>query len=366
MEYVNKTHGNRSVHLGFIKQCRNGEDYGLLFGYRTPPYMPSRSIYETPQENKLFYFKKPKELQLKENTWVTYLAYDYNGFVPEAEYIFLYSSLIYNYDAKGILRDDGEEHDDKTWKLINNGTPFRSNGSVYYPIIENNTCTIYQGTFHAGMYSTREWNTYCLFNEIESIDYRGWPSIDDATEYIQQITQYVETVDAFDIFDRFSMRKECIYRSRPGKDDHYVETLKQNLPSDDTYLLQLLPSKEEEVFYDDNAYPSDGYKTETIELKKEAAEKIEMAKSVYSKEKHIACLISDFFYSIKETEMHVDMLKRQISQETDQKKVDYVRGVFYGGLDWEFLERLNRYNESTVVGALEVTPKSPTKKKRMG
>lgn len=120
MKYINKDYSNRQIHLGLVASCRKNNRFGLLYGFRKPPYDGKEELFE----NKLFYFEKDPLLEISENTLVSYLAYDYNGFTPKVDYVYPVSSLVKHKDERGVYRADDVYHDDETWRLINEGIPF--------------------------------------------------------------------------------------------------------------------------------------------------------------------------------------------------------------------------------------------------
>lgn len=71
MRYVNISYSNRRIHLGLVAHCHKGSKYGVLYGFRKPPYMGGdENVYE----HKIFYFEKNESLEMKENTLVSYLS----------------------------------------------------------------------------------------------------------------------------------------------------------------------------------------------------------------------------------------------------------------------------------------------------
>ena len=151
MRYIHKDllrSRNRKIHLGLIAKCNKGNKFGLIYGIRIPPSNGGEQIYE----NKLYYFEKDDDLEIIQNSLVSYLSFDYNGFTPKVDYVYPVSSLIMHHDRRGTRRADDVYHDDETWRLINEGIPFfdyepSRNYCIYYPIIKDDECTIWEGLF---------------------------------------------------------------------------------------------------------------------------------------------------------------------------------------------------------------------------
>ena len=353
MRYVHKDFGNRQIHLGLIAHCKKGSEYGLLYGFRKPKSNGNRSIFE----NKLFYFKKSLEDEIPSNTLVSYLSYDYDSFSANAEFVFPLSSMVKVSDQRGTRRDDDVYHDDETWRLINEGIPFfdyqySRNYCIYYPIIEKNVCTIWSGVFGVGIYMNKEAEIYEMFRELDRLNYSGWPSFDEINNTINEFRKYINSINAFDIIDTFEINKRCSYHSRPGKDDYYLEYLEQKLPNDDKYLSFLLPDKSEQIFYDNNAYPSDGYVSGTFLQEEETMQAREKAKEEYSKEKHLSYLIFSYFSEIDKKREKSEELKSSIDKEFDIQNAKTILSKFEGYITDELIALIDDYNCSTVVTPL--------------
>lgn len=341
MKYVDKSYSGRSIHLGIVACYNKGDKYGLLYGLR----------------NKLFYFEKDSGFELANNTLVSYLSGNYNENTSKVDYVYPVSSLVKHNDTRDSCRADDFYHDDETWHLINEGTPYVDfesgrNCCIYYPIIEGDTCTIWRGLLGCGVYVHGEWLIYEMYNELTTINYTGWPTLEEVTTAVNGFIEYIESINAFEIIDTFEIKKIGHYISRPGRDDHYSEDLYQCLPNDDKYLSYLLPTKQENIFFDDNAYRSDGYKDGVQLLKEETIQTREKAKAEYSKEKHLAYLISDFFSNVMEKKERAELLQKRIVEEFHVDNACEITAKFKGMITDDFVALINKYNESTIIGHL--------------
>lgn len=345
MIYRDKDYSNRRIHLGLIAHCQKGCPSGLIFGLREPPYNGQYIFFE----NKLFFFDKESELEIQKYTLVSYLSYDYDGFTPKVDYVYPVSSLVIHHDERGsIYRDDEQYHDDETWRLINEGIPFfdyGNGGCIYYPIIKGNICTVW-----CGLLKWKEASIYEMYRELTTINYRGWPTLNDVTDAVIRFKDYVDAIDHTKIIDTYKILKIGIYKNIPGKDTYYVEYVQYSLSSDDKYLSFLLPSKEEEVYYGDG--PSDKFREGKHILLSETLRARKKAKVEYSKEKHLAFLINDFFSNTKERKEKSESLKSDIYAEFDVDNADVIVSDFNGNITDEFLTLINEYNESTLVEPL--------------
>lgn len=358
MKYIHKDCSNRKIHLGLISRCKKGEKWGLIYGFRVPPYNGLSTIHE----NKLFYFEKELDTEMDEHTLVSYLSYDYNGFTPEVDYVYPVSSLVLWHDQHKKERSDGIYHDDKVWQLINDGIPYfdYSYGRqycIYYPIIKENICTIWRGLFGAGIYMNREAHVYEMTRELDRLHYSGWPSIDDVSDEIAKIKVYLDSINAYEIIDTYRIEQRNIYHSKPGGDDSYAETTYWKLQSDDGFLNYLLPTKDELTFFDDNAYPSDGYTEGHFFLEEKTLQARNIAKKEYSKEKHMAFLIRDYFTNIEEKKNRSGSLMEALYDEFDIEGTSDIVNEFRGDITDNIKTLINEYNQSTVRGPLEVHPK---------
>ena len=350
MIYVNKYNSNRRIHLGLIARCKSGENYGLVYGFR-----------ETPQgnyEHKLLYFQKKPDMEMNEHTLVSYLSYDFDGFTPLVEYVFAVFSLIVWHDAFDKKRADYIYHDDKVWNMLDEGIPYLnyddSDGlkyCIYYPIINGNICTVWRGRFCAGY---KEFRIYETMKELNNLNYQGWPSVEDVAEKIAQIKKYIESINAYEIIDTYRIEQINSYHSKPGGDDSYAECIYWKLQSDDDYLNFLLPTKDELTFFDGNAYRSDGYKEGHFLLEEETIQAIDKAKRKYSKDKHMAFLIRDYFAAIEEKKEQSKKLKKTLFDEFDIDRVAEIVRKFSGNITDSIMALINEYNDSTVVEPLEL------------
>lgn len=343
MKYINKVlkYDSRRIHLGLVISCKNGEHHGLLYG-----------------EKKYLYFEKNTDVEIPQNTIVSYLSYDYKEKNPKVDFVYPLSTLVKIKDRRGSVRADGVYHDDETWRLINEGIPYVDfesgrNCCIYYPIINDNTCTIWTGLLGCGIYVKGEWLIFEMFNELSSIKYTGWPTIEDVTNAVIKFKEEIDSINAFDIIDTFKITKKCRYISRPGKDDTYSEDLYQCLPNGDKYFSYLLPTKQENVFFDGNAYRSDGYKDEDILMKEETIQAREKAKLEYSKEKHFAFLINDFYSTYVENTERAELLKSQIYEEFDVDNTSEIVSQFTGQITEDFVNTIIEYNENKIKKRIE-------------
>lgn len=360
MKYIDENYKNpnRRIHIGFIHRCNKGEKFGLLYGFRQQ-LERSRDFYNSVLlENKIFYFEKVTDLYIAQDSLVTYLSYDYNGFTPKVEYVYPVSSLIINDDKRGTMRADGTNHDDDTWKLINEGLPYIDyqrcrSYVVYYPLIKGDYCSIYKGLWGVGIYMNKEAEIFEMYHELCTINYKGWPTLEEATDAIKKISHHIDSIDISRIIDTYEIKKKCVYVQNVGKDyDSYFIDKVQKLNSNDEYLLYLLPNKIERIEYDDEACPRSNYFIGDIFLEEETLQAILKAKSEYTKEKHLAYLISEYFYEILQKKERTEELYKLIKNEFDLDNASKVASNFYGEITDDFINIINQYNESTLKGEL--------------
>lgn len=350
MIYIHKDYSNRRIHLGLVASCKKNDKYGLLYGIRRSPYYGGEQIFE----NKLYYFEKEGELEIAQNTLVSYLSYDYDGFIPQVEYVYPVSSLVRHHrhpDARGTRREDDCYHDDETWRLINEGIPYIDIDHyltcIYYPIIEYNECTIWRGLLEG-----KDSNVYWWFRYIRySLEYPEWPTLEEIANAIVKFREQVDSINAFEIIDTYEIHKLGLFNSTP-KYDYYEELLSYKLCFDDEFLSHLLPTKEEVLNFEEIYGGSSKYKGYSILLEEETKQAREKAKAEYSKEKHFAFLINDYFLEAQKRRERIEIRKKNILDEFDVEYASEIASQFQGEITDEFISLMNEYNDSTVVGLL--------------
>ena len=341
---------NRSVHLGMIAKCNYNEKYGLLLGFRKPPHVPGQETREV--EHKIFYFEKELKFVIKENTLVSYLSYDYDNFSAKAENVLPLTDLIIHHDRRTKFREDRVLHDDEAWNLINEAKPFIDYSIndrecvVYYPIIEDDICYLYDGLWGIGLYWDKEAYIYKMFTDIRETHYAGWPSFEQTIVIINEIRNYVESINAEEIINTYTIERHEEYFTRPGKDYNFYDIYRVSiLRTEDKYLQFLLPSKGELIEHDE-VTSLHGYRIGVFPLKEEAEAAQEKAKSIYSKQNHFAYLLRDFFMSEKEKELTVKTLNMEIPYKFDIVNAEKVINRFQGTIDDQhFVRLLDDYNQ---------------------
>lgn len=349
MKYLtNLWQSNRSVHIGLIAKCEKFDNYGLLFGFRKAPYGDSK---QKAREHKIFYFEKDVDFKIEKNTLVSYLSYDYNTFSPKAERVYPIEVLISHHDCGGTKRDDGDFHDDITWKLINEEKPFIDyydrNCIIYYPTIENDICYIWEGLWGVGMYWNIEGDIYKMYDAIKNINYEGWPLLKETIEKINEFKNYIDSVNANDIIDTYEVRKIEWCQSRPRKDYDFFHTdIISSLDSDDKYFQYLLPLVNDKGFIEIPPGENYKYKNGDYLLEEETNVAKDKARLEYSKENHLAYLIRDFFGEANEKELYLTRLYKDIYYQFDVEKANVVLDKFRGRIDdVRFRILLDKYNE---------------------
>lgn len=348
MKYYDLGTSKQSVHIGMIAKCNYNQNYGLLLGFRKAPHVPYQ---KTIIEHKIFYFEKDLGLVYKQNTLVSYLSCDYDNFSPKAEYVLPLTDLIVHHDRRSKLREDRALHDDETWRLINEGKPFINYSDdrdciVCYPIIDGDICYLYEGLWGIGLCWDVEAYIYKMYNEIQKLHYTEWPSLEQTIVKINELKNYVESINAEEIINTYTITKSEKYITRPGKDfNYYVISKNYNLHTDDKYLQFLLPSKSD-LIEQEEVTSLHGYNEGVFPLIEETETAQEKAKSIYSKEKHFAYLLRDYFMNEKEKELTVKTLNKEIYYKFDIENAEKVINRFRGTIDdQQFIRLLDEYNQ---------------------
>ena len=89
-------------------------------------------------------------------------------------------------------------------------------------------------------------------------------------------------------------------------------------------------------------------------MKEETTQAREKAKADYSKEKHFAYLISDYFSEVLKKKERTEFLNEQIKGEFDIDNASEIVSHFNGEITDKFICLINEYNERTVIGPLEI------------
>lgn len=332
MQYITKNFSNRQIRLGLVASCKKGNKYGILYGYYVP----------------LVFFEKETSFEIPELTLASYLPCE-DSRCPKGEYVFPVNSLVIHKDVRSQKREDGVFHDDETWRLITEGVPYfdyacQLNYCIYYPIIENDVCTIWQGSYSCTEYVNKEVEIYEMYRELSSINYSGWPSLEDITNTIKEYNTYIDSINAHDIIDTFEITRHGIHHNIPGKDDYYTDEIFYYLPNDDIYISQLLPTKRIDLLGNYDALPREGFRSGTFLLMDETMQARKKAKSEYSKEKHLACLISNYFLENIKKRERAEYLKKEIESEYDVENLSKIVAQFKDEISDEFIALINEYS----------------------
>ena len=189
-----------------------------------------------------------------------------------------------------------------------------------------------------------------MWNEILKTNCKGWtswPSLEETTEKISEIKHYIDSINANDIIDTYEILRKEWYQSRQGKDDDFFHIdIISNLQSNDKYFQYLLPLEKDEDYIE--VPPGEGYKYKNgvYFLEEETKAAKDKARLEYSKEKHLAYLIRDFFCEANEQELYLTRLYKDIYYQFDVEKANVVLDKFRGRIDdVRFRILLDKYNE---------------------
>lgn len=285
------------LRIGIIRHCEKKFSYGIIQSWDT------KSVY------KLFPFSKSEDFCLDDLTLVLFCNKD-----NDVTHVISLDNLeIIPDEYPTRQRDNGLYYGDKCWNLLISKIPFiryqKNRLSVIYipenytdtpiPVIEN----IVSGFDECILDAYIQMKSL----KIDSSNYK------ELSAFIIEKKEYIELLDISEIISEFSvMRVEKLQR-RPGRDDHYYIDIYQTLPFDDPYLQYLLPTKTENIFYDNNwSSASDEDNTGSYLLESETQILKDKALKEYSKEGHIAFLIHHHLNKIFEDKIMVEKLRASI------------------------------------------------------
>ncbi len=321
-EYENR------VGIGYVLQCRRGDSFGIVYGYRDH----GRAKYR--EKTWIYYFKKSKNLQLEKFTEITYLkspsgydkdeTFEVTDITPLSQYSII-NSCDKEMHGKEKLRIDGIYHLDSEWSLMCQGVPYIKLSDcaiyVYYPIIDKKNKSI---TFHDYNVYTRGKRVNIISCFIGMYDLRLYstePKFDYVSSKLDSIKKYIDNFKLTSSIRTFYAGQSGYFHCYPGRDDSFFITDYRRTKSKDSYLKQLVELREEERYYnccgqgkDEEDYDRIN-KEETIALRKEVKQK-------YDKDAHYMFLINEFLTELKEKRKEYLLYAEDIKcfiEEDDEK-----------------------------------------------
>lgn len=182
-------------------------------------------------------------------------------------------------------------------------------GKLYFPVINERLKTVqyYESDHFGGMNNEPEpftvlWRLSFLIANKQYVDY---PNSFCIRQKINEIIDYVGSLDIEKIPDLYSVYEGGYFQSRPGRDDHFLYTKNRLCESSDIYLNQLTKIGSEIINYDscigrDEADFSNINIEETELIRSEIRNKYDTAE-------HLIYLISDYLTKIDK--IHKDIKK---------------------------------------------------------
>lgn len=286
---VIKSKLSNSLKLGIIRHCNNGFTIGVI------------QTWDSTQIYRFYIFNKATDYVLSPNTLVVFSTHNQE---KQVNYVTPLDSLKVCHDWKTSLRDNGFYYSDPVWKNMLARVPFVDYEqdrliTIYIPEDNSNKMPfpIIQSTL-----SGLDKHIFELYMEIKRIEDFDLNYI-NLSKFISEKQKYIDSLSIPEIVSQFkAMRIERLER-RLGRDDHYYVDYFQTLPFEDSYLRFLLPTKTENISFDNNWTSSDEDNSGVYLLENETKKLQEEALKRYSKIKHLSFLIDEKYRSHFEGEI---------------------------------------------------------------
>ena len=226
---------------------------------------------------------------------------------------------------------------------------FLSNNCAYCPIEAKND-TVYYCHDLLDYYSKKIYEGY---KEQKSINWLGYPSLEEITATISKYKKYVRYFNFEKIISTYKVVKDGWFQCRPGRDDFFNITVTRTIDSSDPYIKSLVPLNEDTDYYTccGRGAGDDDY---TILLEDEMKENINRAREIYSKDKHFAFLIDKYYKDIfhrkekhdkilydRERYLLLDDVRKLIDRVPYHKRDDYSFVVEYLNKNIIYQDKIN-------------------------
>lgn len=238
---------------------------------------------------------------------------------------------------------------DKEFEAFVSKKFFLSDSCAYCPV-ETKGDTVYYCHDNLHYYSEKIYEGY---KEQKSINWLGYPSLEEITATISKYKKYVRYFNFEKIISTYKVVKDGWFQCRPGRDDSFNITVTRTIDSSDPYVKSLVPLNEDEDSYACVGRGA-GYDDYTILLEGEMKENINNARENYSKDKHLAFLIDKYYKDIfqrKETHdkilydreryLLLDDVRKLIDRIPYHKRDDYSFVVEYLNKNIIYQDKIN-------------------------
>lgn len=315
LDYTKKRfwHDNnvRRLSVGYIVKCDEGDDYGVIYGYKQHFEYSDSSM-----RTWMYFFSKEKDFSLGKYTIVSFLKspHEYNKREEnKATDIKVLSSyrIIDTSDEK--IRGENKCRElnwtcyDIEWDLVEKGESFivlqeKRWAVLMYPIIDNENKAIeyhsLYGTIEDGDYLTSLLS--CFVGSVIFKDFNPFPNKEYIVQKIAAIKQYVDHFNLEKNLLKFYVGESGRYFTRPGKDEddacitNYLRTTCKDIYLIDIaqlYVTERWESYSGFWYWDGNYDRIDEEKTKI---------KRDEIKVTYNKDAHFLYLIDAFLRQVHE------------------------------------------------------------------
>lgn len=350
------------LHVGLTIQCRENDIFGVVLGCVNSEDMRRKSAYGNPV---LYYFSKDAKKTIPSLTPVSFFtrkSQEYEAF----DVMSLYSYKVCDRDGTTTLRSDGYYYTDSVWKAINSrdyyiAHSYHGENTLYVPILQMSSrlryfrgeriCTILPSDlkstivcFDVLMNAEENSLVNCFFQLLEQGSV-AYPSVEEVAQKLKEISDKVEAFDIVGVLDTYEVGSNGYYLCRPGRDDHFHMLRYWRLGKGDAYVKSLLPIKEETDYYSCNGRGADEQDYQMVDI--DATNKYKSkALSMYSKEMHIAYLLTDFFMGKVESVHSHDAIIQKMKDIMHYSEI-LIDGEFF--YSFEYKDKISEKNQRIVT-----------------
>ena len=345
---VNKKWSSRRLGVGYIIQCNEGDDYGLIYGYEDH----NRKQYNC--LTWIYYFNKPLNLCYNQYHPVTYLKsydiidplkelYEVEHVTPLNEYKLIDFENEAPKPRKQIGIEGGYIYLD-IWEQMCHGNLFIDysdiSSSIYFPVINENDKTITYYDYHA--YNSADKPSCILTCFVGLNKYREYSKCikyGNLFSNIEKIKEYIDTFNIDENLNLFISGEKGHFHSYPGRDDSFFYTKYWKSTSKDAYLNQLVNFHEEEDYYNCCGRSEEDYDR----IDQEETTKLRNAvRSAYNKDNHFLFLLKNYFSELEFKKEQYNLYAKEMNNYIREKDKTIFEATYDKNSFRKFVDSFNR------------------------
>ncbi len=273
------------IRIGVICGCKDNEDFGWLYSYFCFAYDYGRKIHSTQM---FFTFKKEKNRVIDDGTLVAFISLNDSlghavNIIDLKELPFFYADSSDNDNIKQSIKDKHpywEIHYRWRFDYCCINFPYKRNkyeeANIVYKVLHGKDNEIFK-----------------LLYALKLSEFK-YLTLEEISDNLLSIDNYVNSFSLEDVLKTYECGESGYFQCRPGRDDSFNITHFKTIRTEDVYIRSIIPLCEEKDSYacvgrgvdDDDYY---------IINKDETEEGCRLARITYTKNKHKAYLIKNFF-----------------------------------------------------------------------